>query len=97
GLDSLGASPGDPVEALVTSPEGPMRIRARWCIGADGASSTVRHELGLSFDGITDDATFCVADLHGVTGLPDNALAARFGDEKFAILFPLGPGGHVRL
>ncbi|MGP5089683.1 FAD-dependent monooxygenase [Brachybacterium tyrofermentans] len=97
GLDSLGASPGEPVEALVTSPEGPMRIRARWCIGADGASSTVRHELGLSFDGITDDATFCVADLHGVTGLPDNALAARFGDEKFAILFPLGPGGHVRL
>lgn len=97
GLESLGAPPGEPVEALVTSPEGPLRIRARWCIGADGASSTVRHELGLPFDGVTDDATFCVADLHGVTGLPDNSLAARFGDEKFAILFPLGPDGHVRL
>ncbi|MGP9682884.1 FAD-dependent monooxygenase [Brachybacterium sp. AOP3-A1-3] len=96
-LESLDAPSGSPVEALVSSPDGPLRIRARWCIGADGASSTVRHELGLPFDGVTDDATFCVADLHGVTGLPDKSLAARFGDEKFAVLFPLGPGGHVRL
>lgn len=95
--EKAGASPAGPVDALVSTPEGPLRIRARWCIGADGASSTVRHELGLPFDGVTDDATFCVADLHGVSGLPDKSLAARFGDEKFAILFPLGPDGHVRL
>lgn len=100
GLESLtsGAdSPDSGVEALVTGPEGPLRIRARWCIGADGASSPVRHQLDLPFEGVTDDATFCVADVHGVTGLPDDLLVAQFGKEKFAILFPLGPGGHKRL
>ena len=29
-----------------------------WLIGADGASSPVRHQLGLDFAGVTDDATF---------------------------------------
>lgn len=85
------------VDAHVIGPDGPMRIRARWCIGADGASSTVRQLLGLPFEGVTDDATFCVADLHGATGMPDDRLSARFGQESFAILFPLGPGGHARL
>src|SRR5690625_7760328 len=67
------------VDARILGPGGSSRIRARWCIGADGASSTVRHLLGLPFEGVTDDATFCVADLRGVTGLPDDRLSARFG------------------
>ncbi|MFC7375528.1 FAD-dependent monooxygenase [Brachybacterium sp. GCM10030268] len=93
-----GIDPADEqVEALVEGPQGLCRLRARWCIGADGASSTVRHQLGLPFEGVTDDATFCVADLHGVTGIPDNTVAARFGDASFAVFIPLGPGGHARL
>src|SRR5699024_12111440 len=84
------------VDARVVGPDGSSRIRARWCIGADGASSTVRHLLGLPFEGVTDDATFCVADLHGATGMPDDRLSARFGKESFAIIFPLGSGGHAR-
>ena len=85
------------VEALVEGPEGPLRIRSRFLLGADGASSPVRHQLGLDFAGITDDATFCVADLHGVEGAPEDAISVRFGRERFALLFPLGPGGHARL
>lgn len=93
-----GASGGSgSVLAQVEGPTGPLRVRARWCIGADGAGSPVRHQLGLPFEGVTDDATFCVADLHGVTGMPGAAVAARFGESTFAVLFPLGPGGHVRL
>ncbi|MER7169697.1 FAD-dependent monooxygenase, partial [Micromonospora sp. NPDC000207] len=57
----------------------------------------VRHRLNLPFEGVTDDASFCVADLRGVTGVPDGSLALRFGDATFALMFPLGPGGHVRL
>ncbi|WP_114853421.1 FAD-dependent monooxygenase [Brachybacterium sp. YJGR34] len=95
---TLGAQPADDaVEALAIGPDGPVRIRARWCIGADGAGSPVRHRLGLPFEGVTDDATFCVADLHGVAGVPDHTLTAQVGDERFALTFPLGPGGHVRL
>lgn len=93
-----GASVGDErVEVLAEGPDGPVRIRCRWVIGADGASSPVRHELGLPFEGVTDDATFCVADLRGVAGVPDDALMARFGERRFAISFPLGAGGHARL
>src|SRR5262249_50839060 len=74
-----------------------VRVRARWCIGADGARSTVRRELDIPFEGVTDDATFWVADRRGVPGLPDNSMAARFGDATFAVAFPLGPAGHTRL
>src|SRR5699024_8121228 len=65
--------------------------------GADGASSPVRHQLGLPFDGVTDEATFCVADLHGVDGVPADSLVVRFGQQRFGLSFPLGQGGHVRL
>lgn len=93
----LPADPAGPVEVRAEGPDGPLRIRARWVIGADGASSPVRHALDLPFEGVTDDATFCVADLRGVSGSPANSLTARFGEQRFAITFPMGPGGHVRV
>src|SRR3954469_16486447 len=89
--------PDGRIVVLVEGPEGLSRIRARWCVGADGASSTVRRLLDVPFEGVTDDATFWVADLRGVAGLPDDAIAARFGNATFALSFPLGPGGHTRL
>ncbi|MGP9538322.1 FAD-dependent monooxygenase [Brachybacterium sp. AOP43-C2-M15] len=95
GTDGAGAAA--PVDVLVEGPQGPLRIRARWVIGADGASSPVRHALDLPFEGVTDAATFCVADLHGVEGIPEDSLAARFGRQRFAVTFPMGPGGHVRV
>ncbi|MGO1198404.1 MAG: FAD-dependent monooxygenase [Dermabacteraceae bacterium] len=95
---SEGAGPADDhAEALVESPDGALRVRARWVIGADGASSPVRHALDIPFEGVTDDATFCVADVHGAAGIPEDSLAARFGSRRFAITFPMGPGGHVRV
>ena len=82
------------VVALLDGPAGLVRVRARWCIGADGARSAVRRELDIPFEGVTDDATFWVADLRGVRGLPDNSMAARFGDATFAVAFrqPVGGG-----
>jgi 2-polyprenyl-6-methoxyphenol hydroxylase-like FAD-dependent oxidoreductase len=99
---ALVSSTADPaadegVDALLEGPDGPVAVRSRWLIGADGASSPVRHLLGLPFEGVTDEATFCVADLHGVEGAPSDALTARFGRQRFAILFPLGGDGHARL
>ena len=95
-IDDAGQTQGQ-VMALLDGPEGLVRVRARWCIGADGARSAVRRELDIPFEGVTDDATFWVADLRGVRGLPDNSMAARFGDATFAVAFPLGPAGHTRL
>ena len=41
------------VTVTADSPEGPIQLRARWVIGADGAGSAVRKSLALSFDGMT--------------------------------------------
>lgn len=84
-------------EALAEGPEGLVRIRARWCIGADGAGSAVRHAMGVGFQGVTDHATFYVADLRGVRGVPEETIAIRIGGGSLALLFPMGPGGHARI
>lgn len=92
------SAPDGRVEALIEGPDGALsRVRARWCIGADGAASAVRRELNLPFEGRTDDATFWVADVRDVRGVPDGAVNIRPGKRTFAAVFPLGPGGHVRL
>jgi 2-polyprenyl-6-methoxyphenol hydroxylase-like FAD-dependent oxidoreductase len=44
---------GEGVTVSADTPDGPIELRARWVIGADGASSAVRKALGLSFDGMT--------------------------------------------
>jgi 2-polyprenyl-6-methoxyphenol hydroxylase-like FAD-dependent oxidoreductase len=92
------AAPGGRVEALFEGPDGALlRVRARWCIGADGSASAVRRALNLPFEGTTDDATFWVADVRDVRGVPDQAVNVRPGKRSFVAVFPLGPGGDVRL
>ncbi len=39
-------------------------LRARWVIGADGAGSTVRRELALSFDGMTWPERFVATNVY---------------------------------
>lgn len=97
-LQDRTAAPDGRVEALLEGPDGTLlRVRARWCIGADGAASAVRRALNLPFEGRTDEATFWVADVRAVRGVPDDAVNIRPGKRTFAAVFPLGPGGHVRL
>ncbi|MFS0896786.1 FAD-dependent monooxygenase [Mycolicibacterium litorale] len=97
-LQDRTSAPDGRVEALLEGPDGALlRVRARWCIGADGASSAVRRELNLPFEGRTDDATFWVADVRDVRGVPDEAVNIRPGKRTFVAVFPLGPGGHIRL
>jgi 2-polyprenyl-6-methoxyphenol hydroxylase-like FAD-dependent oxidoreductase len=91
------AEPDGRVLALLEGPDGLSRVSARWCIGADGAASTVRRQLNLQFDGVTDEATFWVADIRNVGGLPEGSMAIRFGNAGFAVAFPLGADGHTRL
>ena len=41
-----------------------QELRARWVIGADGAASTVRRLLGLSFDGVTWPERFVATNVY---------------------------------
>jgi len=47
------AEDADGVTVQASSPGGPIELRGRWVIGADGAGSAVRRALGLAFDGMT--------------------------------------------
>lgn len=44
------------VTATLTGPAGTHTVTASYLVGADGASSTVRKQCGITFTGTTDDA-----------------------------------------
>jgi 3-(3-hydroxy-phenyl)propionate hydroxylase len=52
------------VTLAVATANGSEELRARWVIGADGAGSTVRRLLGLSFDGMTWPERFVATNVY---------------------------------
>lgn len=93
-IDDAAASP---VTISLMTPEGSAILRARWCIAADGASSPVREQLGIPFEGTTDPRRFYVVDAIGTRGLAPGAVNLRFARDDFLLTFPMGPDGHDRL
>jgi 2-polyprenyl-6-methoxyphenol hydroxylase-like FAD-dependent oxidoreductase len=51
------------VTLTVESPDGPVQMRSGWVVGTDGARSTVRHLLGLPFEGHTWPERFVATNL----------------------------------
>lgn len=98
-LSRLDVREGDPhpVRLSLDGPDGERTVRARWCIGADGASSSVRQQLGIPFEGTTNPLRFYVADGVGVTGLVEDSLNLRFSRDEFLLAFPMRGAGHHRL
>ena len=87
----------DGVTATVDGPSGPEQIRARFLVGADGGSSTVRRGIGVAFTGSTDESDrMIVADLT-LTGLSRDRwhIWPRNGG-RFMALCPL-PDGKFQL
>lgn len=74
-----------------------VTIRARWCIGADGVSSTVRESLGIDFEGSTNPLRFYVADALGVEGLVEGSVNMRVSRDDFVLAFPMGHPRHHRI
>ncbi|MDQ1652812.1 MAG: hypothetical protein QOI35_2012 [Cryptosporangiaceae bacterium] len=85
------------VRATLAGPDGEVTVRARYCVGTDGAGSAVRTLRGIAFDGITNDHFFYVADAAGVTGLVEDAVNIRPAPADIMLTFPMGPGGHHRV
>jgi len=54
----------DGVLVEVESPQGPYRVHAQWLVACDGAKSTVRRLLGLSFRGRVFEDRFLITDVH---------------------------------
>jgi 2-polyprenyl-6-methoxyphenol hydroxylase-like FAD-dependent oxidoreductase len=70
-------------------------IQVAWLIGCDGAHSTVRHGLGMQFEGNTLPSDWILADVHlaGVPTKPDE-FNMFWHSEGALALFPISPGRY---
>jgi 2-polyprenyl-6-methoxyphenol hydroxylase-like FAD-dependent oxidoreductase len=83
------------VEAELVHADGRREAcRAAYVVGADGAHSTVRHLLGLSFAGQTLEQTFLLADLQVVSDLSDDEFHLFASADGLAAVIPMGGGRH---
>jgi 2-polyprenyl-6-methoxyphenol hydroxylase-like FAD-dependent oxidoreductase len=69
-------------------------VRADWMIAADGAHSTVRHQLGLQFEGGAFREEFATVDVRIDWHLPMDELYAYLNRGNFIAYFPLVGGWH---
>ncbi|MDT4991549.1 MAG: hypothetical protein QOC94_3317 [Actinoplanes sp.] len=81
------------IEATV----GDSTVRARFCVGADGANSVVRRSREIAFEGITNPHTFFVIDAAAAAGVVESAANVRVGGEDFLVAFPMRGRGNWRL
>jgi 2-polyprenyl-6-methoxyphenol hydroxylase-like FAD-dependent oxidoreductase len=85
------------VTATLRRPDGSEEVcKAAYLAGCDGASSTVRLQLGVGFPGGTYTGLFYVADVKGTSEPVHGDLHADIEDADFLLLFPLR-GNHWRL
>src|SRR5678816_3439455 len=66
-------------------------IKGKYLAGCDGASSLVRHGLGLKFEGSTFERLFYVADARVDWDFPHDALHVCLAKDVFVAFFPM-PG-----
>jgi 2-polyprenyl-6-methoxyphenol hydroxylase-like FAD-dependent oxidoreductase len=71
--------------------------RVDYLAGCDGASSTVREQLGIGFPGGTYSGVFYVADADAAGPAVDRELHVDLEDADFVLLFPMKEQGRVRL
>ena len=79
----------DSVSVTLHHQGGPVRLRAAFVVGCDGAHSTVRHLLHLPFEGAVYDATFMLADVETNDVLPADQLQLCPSESGPVAIFPM--------
>lgn len=75
-----------------------IKILGDYLVGCDGASSLIRHQLGLSFDGDTIPKLFYVADVKLKSSVINkNELFMFMVKKGFVLFFPMEGKGHYRI
>ncbi|WP_338869200.1 FAD-dependent monooxygenase [Spirosoma sp. SC4-14] len=77
--------------------ENGQAIEAKFVVGADGASSPVRHLLNIGFEGTTNARMFFVADVEMKFAGDAGTLYVAFHDNFFILLVPMEGTQHWRL
>lgn len=84
------SGPDAGVRAVLKHPDGGEEVLdAAYLISAEGAHSSVRHELGLSFDGTAIPQRYLLADLHLDGAMPGDELSIFLASDGFLAVFPL--------
>ncbi len=110
-LERLAASRGVTVErrtrlTALAQDEGGVRavldggreeVRARWLLGCDGAHSTVRHALDVTFDGAAYEDVWMAADVAIDWSLPDDEFHAFLSPDGALVVFPLPAPSRARI
>lgn len=79
------------VAATLRSADGGERqVAASWLVGCDGAHSTVRHALGLSFQGATQMSDWALADLRLDGPIGEDRILIYWHADGILALFPMG-------
>jgi 2-polyprenyl-6-methoxyphenol hydroxylase-like FAD-dependent oxidoreductase len=73
------------------------QLRARYLVGCDGAHSSVRHGVGIPFEGGRYPHTFALGDLDVDGDLERNAAHAFIGAAGMLFFFPLGRPAKWRM
>ncbi len=99
----------DHVRLTIETPDGPYTLDTDWLIAADGARSTTRDLLGLTFSGVTFEDKFLIADIRMTADFPterrfwfdppfhsgQSALMHKQPDNVWRIDLQLGPEADV--
>jgi 2-polyprenyl-6-methoxyphenol hydroxylase-like FAD-dependent oxidoreductase len=72
-------------------------LHCSYLCGCDGASSTVRHQLKLPFEGGTYQQVFYVADVLAANAEDYKSLSPCLHDNTFTLVFPLNKPNAIRL
>jgi 2-polyprenyl-6-methoxyphenol hydroxylase-like FAD-dependent oxidoreductase len=84
------------VTATIRSPGGEETVQTPWLIGCDGSHSTVRHGLGIAFEGETVDLDWGLADVVVRWPLAADEMHMFLGEQGIMAAFPM-PEGRWRL
>jgi 2-polyprenyl-6-methoxyphenol hydroxylase-like FAD-dependent oxidoreductase len=90
------ADDGDGTLTTLKGPDGrEEEVLADWLVGCDGAHSIVRHSLGATFDGETNESDWMLGDVH-MTGypVPDTEASIYWHRDGAFIIFPITPGRY---
>jgi 3-(3-hydroxy-phenyl)propionate hydroxylase/6-hydroxy-3-succinoylpyridine 3-monooxygenase len=87
----------DGVQVRIEGPDGIEFLRAAWVVGADGAGSTVRKALGLTFDGMTWPERFVATNVFHDFSSGGYALSTLVIDEQWgAVIVKINEQGLWR-
>ena len=93
-LTALGNTPGGPAVKLEHEGGRVEELEPGWLIGADGAHSTVRKELGIAYDGPPVDVSFAITDARLTTTLSEDLSHYCYAPSGAMVLGPMGDGVH---